>query len=114
MSTSSSQRELARLAAVSDGIGFSPISPAPRKRTAVFCGDRRGHTELDLRSKANVKNHGRENARRIRGLVKAGFLDTFREFSGGHLFVVEPMASAGPGTSADGSTISSSDRFDRD
>jgi exodeoxyribonuclease III len=61
-----------------------------KKKPVVFCGDLNvAHTELDLTyPKANVKNHGftPEERKGFDQLVKAGFLDTFREFEkgGGH------------------------------
>ena len=61
-----------------------------RKKPVIFCGDFNvAHTELDLTNpKANVKNHGftPEERAGFTAFVKAGFLDTFREFEtdGGH------------------------------
>lgn len=61
-----------------------------RRKPVVFCGDLNvAHTELDLANpKANVKNHGftPEERAGFSALVKAGFVDTFREFErgGGH------------------------------
>ncbi|HXC41860.1 MAG TPA: exodeoxyribonuclease III [Burkholderiales bacterium] len=61
-----------------------------RKKPVIFCGDFNvAHTELDLNNpKANVKNHGftPEERAGFTAFVKAGFLDTFREFEtdGGH------------------------------
>lgn len=61
-----------------------------RRKPVVFCGDLNvAHTELDLtHPKANVKNHGftPEERAGFGALVKAGFVDTFREFEpgGGH------------------------------
>jgi exodeoxyribonuclease-3 len=59
-------------------------------KPVIFCGDFNvAHTEIDLANpKANVGNHGftPEERAGFRALVKAGFLDTFREFEpgGGH------------------------------
>ena len=61
-----------------------------RKKPVIFCGDFNvAHTEIDLANpRANVRNHGftPEERRGFDALVKAGFLDTFREFqkAGGH------------------------------
>ncbi len=61
-----------------------------KKKPVVFCGDLNvAHTELDLTNpKSNVKNHGftPEERAGFDAVVKAGFLDTFREFEkeGGH------------------------------
>jgi exodeoxyribonuclease-3 len=55
-----------------------------RKKPVVFCGDLNvAHTELDLTyPKANVKNHGFtiEERAGMDAFIRAGFLDTFREF----------------------------------
>ena len=61
-----------------------------KKKPVVFCGDMNvAHKEVDLTNpKANVKNHGFTPQERagFDNLVKAGFLDTFRELhkDGGH------------------------------
>jgi exodeoxyribonuclease III len=61
-----------------------------RKKPVIFCGDLNvAHTELDLANpKANIHNHGFTPQERagFDALIKAGFLDTFREFEkgGGH------------------------------
>lgn len=61
-----------------------------RRKPVVFCGDLNvAHQEIDLTNpKANVKNHGftPEEREGFDNLVRAGFLDTFREFcpEGGH------------------------------
>lgn len=61
-----------------------------RRKPVVFCGDLNvAHTELDLANpKANVGNHGftPEEREGFSAFVKAGFVDTFREFEpgGGH------------------------------
>ncbi len=60
------------------------------KKPVVFCGDLNvAHKEIDLTyPKANVKNHGftPEERAGFEAIVKAGFIDTFREFEkeGGH------------------------------
>lgn len=55
-----------------------------KKKPVVFCGDLNvAHTEIDLTyPKANVKNHGftPEERAGFDNIVKAGFIDTFREF----------------------------------
>ncbi len=61
-----------------------------KKKPVVFCGDLNvAHKEIDLtHPKANVQNHGFTPQERAGFdlIVKAGFLDTFREFEpgGGH------------------------------
>lgn len=61
-----------------------------RKKPVVFCGDLNvAHEERDLANpKANMKNHGftPEERKGFDNLIRAGFLDTFREFEkdGGH------------------------------
>ncbi|MBM3838087.1 MAG: exodeoxyribonuclease III [Verrucomicrobia bacterium] len=61
-----------------------------RRKPVIFCGDLNvAHTEIDLANpKANVRNHGftPEERAGFSAFVKAGFLDTFREFEkgGGH------------------------------
>ncbi len=58
-----------------------------RKKPVIFCGDLNvAHCEIDLANpKANVKNHGftPEERAGFDAIVKAGFLDTFREFEKG-------------------------------
>ena len=55
-----------------------------RTKPVIFCGDLNvAHTEIDLaRPKDNVKNHGFTPDERagFDALVRAGFVDTFREF----------------------------------
>ncbi len=61
-----------------------------RRKPVIFCGDLNvAHTELDLANpNANVHNHGftPEERSGFSALIKAGFVDTFREFEagGGH------------------------------
>ena len=56
-----------------------------KKKPVVFCGDMNvAHTEIDLANpKSNVKNHGftPEERKGFDNIVKAGFIDTFREFN---------------------------------
>jgi exodeoxyribonuclease-3 len=71
-----------------------------RKKPVIFCGDLNvAHTEIDLANpKANVKNHGftPEERAGFTAFVKAGFIDTFREFEkgGGHYTWWSPMGGA--------------------
>jgi exodeoxyribonuclease-3 len=61
-----------------------------KKKPVIFCGDLNvAHTEIDLANpRANIHNHGftAEERAGFTALVKAGFVDTFREFEkgGGH------------------------------
>ena len=61
-----------------------------KQKPVIFCGDLNvAHQEIDLTNpKTNVKNHGftPEERTGFDSFLKAGFLDTFREFekSGGH------------------------------
>ena len=70
------------------------------RKPVIFCGDLNvAHTAIDLaHPKANVKNHGftPEERAGFSALVKAGFLDTFREFEtgGGHYTWWSPMGGA--------------------
>lgn len=87
-----SQRELTRLPYRQqwdrDFLGY--LRKLDRKKPVIFCGDLNvAHTEIDLANpKANVRNHGftPEERAGFEAMVRAGFLDTFREFEkgGGH------------------------------
>lgn len=61
-----------------------------KKKPVIFCGDMNvAHKEIDLTyPQANVRNHGftAEERAGFDNMVKAGFIDTFREFqkAGGH------------------------------
>src|SRR4029077_5469481 len=87
-----SKRELTRLAYRQqwdrDFLRF--LKKLEKTKPVIFCGDLNvAHTEIDLANpKANVHNHGftPEERAGFDAFVKAGFLDTFREFekSGGH------------------------------
>ena len=87
-----SQRELTRLAYRRkwDRDFLRYLKALEESKPVIFCGDLNvAHTELDLANpKANVKNHGftPEERAGFSALVKAGFIDTFREFekAGGH------------------------------
>jgi exodeoxyribonuclease-3 len=56
-----------------------------KKKPVIFCGDLNvAHTELDLTNpKGNIKNHGftPEERAGFDKILKAGFIDTFREFT---------------------------------
>ena len=71
-----------------------------QQKPVVVCGDLNvAHTELDLANpKANVRNHGFTSEERngFGALIKAGFLDTFREFEkgGGHYTWWSPLSGA--------------------
>jgi len=87
-----SKRDLSRLAYRQewDREFLRYLRKLERKKPVVFCGDLNvAHTELDLANpKANVHNHGftPEERAGFGALVKAGFVDTLREFEsgGGH------------------------------
>ena len=87
-----SKRELERLpyrAKEWDVDFLKYLKKLEKKKPLIFCGDLNvAHREIDLANpKANVKNHGftPEERAGFDNLVKAGFIDTFREFekSGG-------------------------------
>ena len=71
-----------------------------RKKPVIFCGDLNvAHTEIDLTNpKSNIRNHGFtvEERAGFDAFVKAGFVDTFREFEkgGGHYTWWSPMSNA--------------------
>ena len=87
-----SQRELTRLAYRQqwDRAFLRHLRKLERRKPVIFCGDLNvAHTEIDLANpKANVKNHGftPEERAGFSKIVRAGFVDTFREFekAGGH------------------------------
>jgi exodeoxyribonuclease-3 len=97
-----SQRELTRLAYRQqwDRDFLAYLQGLDAKKPVVWCGDLNvAHTELDLTNpKANVKNHGftPEERSGFDAVVKAGFVDTFREFEkgGGHYTWWSPMGGA--------------------
>ena len=94
-----SKRELSRLSYRQewDRDFLRYLKKLERKKPVIFCGDLNvAHTELDLTNPdANVKNHGftPEEREGFAAFVKAGFLDTFREFEteGGHYTWWSPM-----------------------
>jgi exodeoxyribonuclease-3 len=100
--TPNSKRELERLPYRQEwDVAFLKyLKKLERKKPVVFCGDLNvAHTEIDLANpKANVRNHGFtiEERNGFTALVKAGFVDTFREFekSGGHYSWWSPMSGA--------------------
>jgi exodeoxyribonuclease-3 len=71
-----------------------------KTKPVIFCGDLNvAHTEIDLANpKSNVKNHGftPEERAGFAALLKAGMIDTFREFEkgGGHYSWWSPMGTA--------------------
>lgn len=87
-----SQRELTRLPYRQewDRDFLDYLRGLERSKPVIFCGDFNvAHNEIDLANpKANVKNHGftPEERAGFSAFVKAGFIDTFREFEkgGGH------------------------------
>lgn len=97
-----SKRELTRLAYRQrwDLDFLAYLKNLEKRKPVVFCGDLNvAHTEIDLANpKANVKNHGftPEERAGFTAFVKAGFVDTFREFEkgGGHYTWWSPMAGA--------------------
>lgn len=87
-----SQRELTRLAYRQewDRDFLRYLKKLEKKKPVIWCGDLNvAHHEIDLANpKANMKNHGftPEERAGFDAVVKAGFIDTFREFEkgGGH------------------------------
>lgn len=100
--TPNSKRELERLPYRQEwDVAFlKHLKKLERRKPVIFCGDLNvAHTEIDLANpKANVRNHGFtiEERNGFSALVKAGFVDTFREFEkgGGHYSWWSPMAGA--------------------
>jgi exodeoxyribonuclease-3 len=97
-----SQRALTRLAYRQqwDRAFLRYLRTLARRKPVIFCGDLNvAHTELDLANpRANTHNHGftPEERAGFSAFVKAGFVDTFREFEkiGGHYTWWSPMAGA--------------------
>jgi exodeoxyribonuclease-3 len=97
-----SKRELTRLAYRQqwDRDFLAYLKKLERRKPVVFCGDLNvAHTEIDLANpRANVRNHGftPEERAGFGAFVKAGFIDTFREFEtgGGHYTWWSPMSGA--------------------
>jgi len=90
--TPNSQRELTRLDYRQewDRAFLRYLRRLEKEKPVAFCGDINvAHMEIDLaRPKENVRNHGFtiEEREGFNRLIKAGFIDTFREFEpdGGH------------------------------
>jgi len=97
-----SKRELTRLAYRQewDRAFLRYLKRLERRKPVIFCGDLNvAHTEIDLtHPKANEKNHGftPEERAGFSALVRAGFVDTFREFekNGGHYTWWSQMSNA--------------------
>ncbi len=97
-----SKRELTRLAYRQqwDKDFLAYLKNLEKKKPVIWCGDLNvAHTEIDLSNpKANAKNHGftPEERAGFDAVVKAGFVDTFREFekNGGHYTWWSPMSNA--------------------
>jgi exodeoxyribonuclease-3 len=97
-----SKRELTRLAYRQewDREFLRYLKKLERRKPVIVCGDLNvAHAEIDLANpKANVGNHGftPEERAGFSALIKAGFVDTFREFEkgGGHYTWWSPMAGA--------------------
>jgi exodeoxyribonuclease-3 len=97
-----SKRELTRLPYRQqwDRDFLAYLKSLERRKPVIFCGDLNvAHTEIDLaRPKDNVKNHGftPEERAGFDAFVKAGLVDTFREFEkdGGHYTWWSQMGSA--------------------
>jgi exodeoxyribonuclease-3 len=97
-----SQRELTRLAYRQewDRVFRRYLKKLEQRKPVIFCGDLNvAHAEIDLANpKANAHNHGftPEERAGFSALVKAGFVDTFREFEpgGGHYTWWSPMGGA--------------------
>ena len=97
-----SKRELTRLAYRQqwDKDFLAYLKKLEKKKPVIWCGDLNvAHTEIDLSNpKSNAKNHGftPEERAGFDAVVKAGFVDTFREFekSGGHYTWWSPMSNA--------------------
>jgi exodeoxyribonuclease-3 len=97
-----SKRELTRLAYRQrwdcDFLGY--LKNLEKRKPVIFCGDLNvAHREIDLANpKANVKNHGftPEERAGFDAIIKAGFLDTFRQFNdqGGQYSWWSPMSGA--------------------
>ncbi|OGX26266.1 MAG: exodeoxyribonuclease III [Omnitrophica WOR_2 bacterium RIFCSPHIGHO2_01_FULL_48_9] len=96
-----SKRELERLpyrAKEWDVDFLKHLKKLEKKKPVIFCGDMNvAHKEIDLTyPKANVNNHGftPEERAGFDNIVKAGFIDTFREFhqDGGHYTWWSPMS----------------------
>lgn len=90
--TPNAKRDLSRLAYRMqwDADFLAYLKKLEKRKPVIFCGDLNvAHQEIDLaHPKANVGNHGftLEERAGFGSFIKAGFIDTFREFhqEGGH------------------------------
>ncbi|HYG33603.1 MAG TPA: exodeoxyribonuclease III [Clostridia bacterium] len=97
-----SKRELTRLPYRQewDRAFLHYLKKLDRKKPVVMCGDLNvAHTELDLANpKSNTNTHGftPEERAGFSAFIKAGFIDTFREFEkgGGHYTWWSPLVGA--------------------
>jgi exodeoxyribonuclease III len=97
-----SQRELTRLDYRQkwDRAFLRYLKKLDETKPVIFCGDFNvAHTEIDLANpKANAHNHGftAEERAGFEAFVKAGFIDTFRQFEpgGGHYTWWSPLSGA--------------------
>jgi exodeoxyribonuclease-3 len=97
-----SKRELTRLAYRQewDRDFLAYLKKLEKKKPVIWCGDLNvAHQEIDLANPtANVRNHGftPEERAGFDAVVKAGFIDTFREFEsgGGHYTWWSPLSGA--------------------
>jgi exodeoxyribonuclease-3 len=97
-----SKRELTRLSyrQTWDRVFLRYLKKLEEKKPVIFCGDLNvAHTELDLANpEANLHHHGftPEERAGFAACLKAGFLDTFREFEtgGGHYTWWSPLTGA--------------------
>ena len=100
--TPNSKRELERLPYRQewDRDFLAYLKKLEQTKPVIICGDLNvAHTEIDLANpKANVRNHGFtiEERNGFSAFVKAGFMDSFREFEkgGGHYTWWSPMSGA--------------------
>ncbi len=101
--TPNSKRELTRLPYRTeewDPDFLRHVRKLEKKKPVIFCGDLNvAHKEIDLANPAtNHNTHGFTDAERagFDRIVKAGFIDTFREFctDGGHYSWWSPFANA--------------------
>jgi exodeoxyribonuclease-3 len=97
-----SKRDLARLPYRQqwDAAFLAYLKKLEQTKPVIFCGDLNvAHTEIDLANpKSNVRTHGftPEERAGFGAFLKAGFVDTFREFekAGGHYTWWSPLTGA--------------------
>ncbi len=102
--TPNSKRDLSRLPyrQVWDAEFLKCLKKLEKKKPVIFCGDLNvAHQEIDLANPdRNHQTHGFTDEERagFTNLVKAGFMDTFREFvpEGGHYTWWNPMVNCRP------------------